>query len=302
MKKLFALFLAFCLAVGCGVCRAEEEETVIVASFYPVYILAKNVLQDVPGVRLACMAAPSTGCLHDYQLLTSDMRALSSAAALLINGAGMEGFLPMIREQLPDLPIVDCGAGVALLEEEDHHSDEDGHGEEGNPHIWLSPVNAIQMVQNMADGLSALLPEAAGIIQRNANDYEARLSALDAELAAVIAALPGRDIVTFHEAFPYFAARYGLNVAAVVAIEPEEPLSPRMLTNVIERVRAAGNPPLFAEAQYDSAALRIISQETGAPLYALNALTSGPDALTAYEDGMRENLAALTEALGNERP
>ena len=77
-----------------GSCVLAEDVN-IVASFYPVYIFAQNILKDIPGVSLSCMTAPSTGCLHDYQLLTGDMRLLARADALLINGAGMESFLPV---------------------------------------------------------------------------------------------------------------------------------------------------------------------------------------------------------------
>ncbi len=300
MKKIFAVLMLLPLLLCCG-CAAQAEETRLVASFYPVYILAENVLRDVPNVSLTSMTAPSTGCLHDYQLLTSDMRALSGAAGFLINGAGMEAsFLPEIQAQLPGLAIVDCSQGVALIAEDAEHAQEHpdhDHGEY-NAHIWLAPQNAIQMVRNLESGLSALLPQQAEKIRQNAEEYIARLEALDAELAAAIAALPRKQLVTFHEAFPYFAKAYGLEVAAVVALEPDEPLSPRMLAQVVEIVRAAGNPPLFADPQYASAALTAISQETGAPIYTLDPLVTGDGGLTAYEDAMRSNLATLQQALG----
>ena len=111
-------------------------------------------------------------------------------------------------------------------------------------------------------------------------------------------ALTRRQIVTFHEAFPYFAAAYDLEVVAVVALEPDEPLSPRMLARVVEQVRAAGNPPLISEPQYEGSALRAVAQETGAPVYELDPLVTGDGALTAYEDVMRKNAQTLIEALG----
>ena len=295
MKKALCLLLALLLPLS-G-CAAGAEEITIAASFYPVYVLAENVLNGVTGVRVVCMTAPSTGCLHDYQLLTGDMRTLAGAGALLINGAGMEGFLPDVAAQLPQLPIIDCSQGIALIEEEETE-DHQGHSHgEANAHIWLAPKNAIQMVRNMAAALQALLPQAAEQIGANAEAYIGRLEALDAELAAAISALPHKDIVTFHEAFPYFAEAYGLRVVAVVALEPEEPLSPRLLAEVVDQVHAAGNPPLFSEPQYENAAVRAVSQETGAPVFELDPLVTGDGALTAYEDVMRRNLKVLQEAL-----
>lgn len=297
MKKCFALLLAL-LMVSLSGCVAAAEDVDLMATFYPVYILAENVLDGVEGVTLSSMTPPNTGCLHDYQLLTSDMRALAKCSALLINGAGMETFLPDVTGQFPDLTVIDCSQGVELLtEEEDHGHDHDQLTY--NAHIWLAPENAIQMVRNLRDGLSALLPDQKDRIAENAEAYIERLTALDEELRAAIEPLPRKQIVTFHEAFPYFARAYGLEVAAVVALEPDEPISPRMLKQVIEKVRAAGNPPLFSEPQYESTVLRTVAQETGAPVYELDPLVTGDGAKNAYEDVMRKNLKVLLEALGN---
>ncbi len=301
MKKSLVLLLVLLLVSLAG-CGAAAEDISVVATFYPVYVLAENVLDGVEGVTLSSMTPPSTGCLHDYQLLTSDMRALAKAQALLINGAGMESFLSDVTGQFPKLAVIDCSVGVDLIaeeeEEEEAHDQGHDHGEY-NAHIWLAPENAIQMVKNLRDGLSVLLPDQAERIVANAEAYMERLTVLDAELRAAIEPLPRKEIVTFHEAFPYFARAYGLEVKAVVALEPDEPVSPRMLKEVIAKVKAAGNPPLFSEPQYESAALRTVAQETGAPVYELDPLVTGDGAKTAYEDVMRKNLAVLLEALSD---
>jgi len=300
MKKILCILLVLFFLPLCPGMAAEKT---IVASFYPVYILAANVLGGVEGVKLSSMTAPATGCLHDYQLLTSDMRALSKAEALLINGAGMENFLPDLQKQMPGLAIVDCSQGIELICTEDHaHQDAHHDHEHGefNAHIWLDPENAVMMVENLVSALSDILPGQAEKIQQNGAAYIARLKTLDEELAAAIAALPRKTIVTFHEAFPYFARAYGLEVAAVVALEPDEPISPRMLSQVVEAVKNAGNPPLFTEPQYDSAALTAIQQETGAAVFELDPMVTGDGALTAYEDTMRKNLSVLQAALGDE--
>ena len=304
MKK-FLCFLLLLTMLPFAPAKGEEEEIAIVASFYPVYIIAANVLEGVEGVHLSAMTPPSAGCLHDYQLLVSDMRALAQADLFLINGAGMEAFLPQVTGQFPALQVVDCSHGIALLcnEEEHHHhshEEEGGHHheeEEYNPHIWLNPRNAIIMTENIAAALSELMPLQAEKIRQNARQYAARLEALDAEISAALQSLPHREIVTFHESFPYFADAYGLHVAAVVTLEPDSPLSPRMILEIVEKVRVAGNPPLFAEPQYPSAALRAISLETGAPVYQLDPLSSGDGSLTGYEDTLRKNVAVLIDAL-----
>lgn len=290
MKKAVALLLLIALLAPTLAACALAEEQLVMTSFYPVYVLAQNVLAGVEGVTVKNLAAPTTGCLHDYQLLAGDVRALSTADALLINGAGMEQYLDDLTAQLPDLPVVDCSAGVALLPDE--------HEGEMNAHIWLDAQNAARMVDNMGDGLCALFPESADVIAENAKAYAASLRALDEEIKQTLDVLASRDIVTFHEAFPYFAKAYGLNVVAVVTVEADEALSPRRLAAVVDAVRAAGNPPLFTEPQYAPDAAVAIHQETGAPIFALDPLVTGDGAATAYQDVMRANADALLKALG----
>ena len=298
MKKLLCLLLALLL---CTPAFASAET--IVTSFFPIYVFALNLLDGAEGVTLASLAEPTSGCLHDYQLQTSDMKALAKADAFLINGAGMESYLEGVFEAFPALPVVDASTGVALLEDcTDGHDHEDGHGHDHayNAHIWLDAENAVIMVGNLAEGLIAALPAHAETIAANRDAYIARLTALDAEITSALADLPHKDIITFHEAFPYFANAYGLNVAAVVNRDPDDALSPRALAELCKLVKSLGVPPLFIEPQYEDMAAQTVARETGAAIHTLDPIVTGPAndvPLTYYEDMMRQNLAVLLSAL-----
>src|SRR3989339_1276626 len=101
---VFFLFFGF---VSSG--WAEErkpEEIRIVASFYPMYIMTRNVVKDVPGVTVSSLAPSMTGCLHDYALTTADMKSLAGANVFVGNGAGMEAFLERIAAQYPHIRFV----------------------------------------------------------------------------------------------------------------------------------------------------------------------------------------------------
>ncbi len=300
MKKLLTLLLALMLLSVPALASAET----VVTSFYPIYLFAFNLLHDIDGVEVTNLTEPTTGCLHDYQLQTGDMKMLAKADAFLINGAGMEGYLEGVFEAFPALPVIDASTGVALLEDcSDHDHDEHGdhdHNHAYNAHIWLDAQNAILMVNNLADGLIAALPQHADAIAANRDAYIARLTALDTELEAALSAVPNKDIITFHEAFPYFAHAYGLNVAAVINRDPDDALSPRQLAELCKTVESLGAPPLFVEPQYEDMAAQTISRETGAAIHTLDPIVTGPaDApLTHYEDAMRQNLAVLLQALG----
>ena len=299
MKKLLCLLLALL----CMIVFASAET--VVTSFYPIYLFAANLLDGAEGVTLTSLAEPGAGCLHDYQLQTGDMKELAKADAFLINGAGMEGYLEGVFEAFPALTVVDASTGVELLEDcsdgHDHDHDDHGHDHAYNAHIWLDASNAVIMVNNLAEGLIAALPAQADVIAANRDAYIARLTALDAEIESALAAVPSKDIITFHEAFPYFANAYGLNVAAVVNRDPDDALSPRALAELCKRVQSRGVPPLFTEPQYEDKAAQTIARETGAAIHTLDPIVTGPEndmPLTYYEDVMRQNLNVLLDALG----
>ena len=287
MKK----FLALILVIACLLPAAAMAETVV-TSFYPIWLFARCLLEHCDGVEVHCLTEPTTGCLHDYQLSTSDMKSLSAADVFLINGAGMESFLTMVTEAFPALPVVDASAGIDLLPDESGET-------EWNAHVWLDAGNAQIMVSNMAEGLIAALPAYADTIAADRDAYLLRLRQLDEELRASLADLPSKQIVTFHEAFPYFARAYGLEVVAVVALDPEDSLSPRRLAELVTKVDALGDPPLFTEPQYASLAAETVSAETGAPIWQLDPCVTGPEdaPLTYYEDVMRSDRDILVQAL-----
>lgn len=299
MKKLLAMLLAAIMLPTCALGQT------IVTSFYPIYILTLNLTDGIDDLEVVNMAAPGTGCLHDYQLQTSDMKKLAVADVFLINGAGMESYLTNVMEAFPSLPVVDASAGIALLCNEEHdHDDHDDHDHgEYNAHVWLDADNAQTMVRNLAEGLIAAYPEHSEAIAANRDAYILRLSDLDAEITAALADLPNKDIITFHEAFPYFANAYGLNVAAVVNRDPDDALSPAALAELVKLVIELGTPPLFTEPQYEDMAAQTIARETGAKIYTLDPVVTGPEEdvpLTYYEDAMRSNVQVLLTALSGE--
>ena len=296
-KSMLSALLALALAM-CSGCAAEEDAgKTIVTSFYPMYVFTQNVVRDVPGVRVVNMASESAGCLHDYQLQTRDMITLEGADALVINGGGMEQFMDKVIAQRPELPVINASDGIEMLCGEDDH---DGHDHDHgvyNAHVWLDPALAMRQVQNIADGLAAVDSENAEAYQRNAAAYKARLQALHAELSAQLAPLAGSAIVTFHEAFTYFADAYGLVVAGVIANDAGEEPSTRQIAATCDLVKQYQVKALFVEPQYPTKSAETIARETGAKVFTLDPVVSGDGSPESYENAMRENARVLTEAL-----
>ncbi len=290
-KRLAGAFLimmaVFLLTPDVGV-RAEEKPIKVVASFYPVYIMAQNVVRDVPGVTVTSLTPPVSGCLHDYALTTNDMKKLEGADILVVNGAGMEAFLDRIMLQYPQIRIITLSEGIPLIK---------GIGAEGdNPHVWVSISNAIAEVRNLGVHMEAADAGHAELYRSNTRVYVDKLTVLQQRMQAGLAPYKGRKIITFHEAFPYFARAFGLEVAAVVTREPGSEPGARELADTIDLVKKSGIKALFSEPQYPSLAAQTIARETGAVVYALDPAVSGPDVPEAYLKIMEKNLEVLKNA------
>lgn len=188
------------------------------------------------------------------------------------------------------MKVIDASRGIELLKDEE--------GE--NPHVWLSITDAIRQVENIADQLSEADPKHADAYKANAAAYTDKLKALQGRLHAQLDSLPHRDIVTFHEAFPYFAKEFNLNIVKVIEREPGTEPTPSELQETIEEVNKLPVRVLFTEPQYSPSAAETISRETGAKIYSLDPVVTGEaddSALDAYITTMEKNAAVLQEAL-----
>jgi len=266
-----------------------NKSLTLVTSFYPMYIAAVNIAKEVPGVKVINMTPPQTGCLHDYQLKPDDLKTLSEAQIFVVNGAGMESFLDKVVDQQPNLKIVDASEGIALIK---------GEGEEGdNPHVWVSISSAAQQVKNIGLQLAALDPDHAAQYSANTTAYVDKLEALRAQMHQALDGAKNRDIITFHEAFPYFAREFNLNIVAVIEREPGSEPSAAELADTIETVQNSKIKALFAEPQYPAKAAETIARETEAKVFILDPVVIGPMDPDAYLKIMESNLKILEEAL-----
>ena len=259
----------------------------VVTSFYPVYVAVLNVTAGIPGVEVSNLASPHVGCLHDYQLTAGDVRRLADADLLLVNGAGMEPFLGKVAQQSPGVRVVGVSQGIALLDD--------------NPHVWVSLEGARRQTENIAAALAAAAPDRADAFRANASAYNASLSALEEKMRAALAPYAGTPIVTFHEAFPYFARDFDLDLAGEIEREPGAEPSARELADTVKLVRERKVKALFAEPQFPDKSAQVVARETGVRVYSLDPVVTGPsdpeEARGAYLRAMEKNLEVLQEAL-----
>ncbi|MBP3914937.1 MULTISPECIES: metal ABC transporter substrate-binding protein [unclassified Clostridium] len=316
-KLLILLITTSLLFIGCNnntnSNKTTDDDTLnIVTSFYPLYISTINITKDIPNVSVTNMTKSQTGCLHDYQLTPQDLKTLENADILVVNGAGMESFLDSIISQYPDLQIINATEGLDLLEDDTHshddheHDDEDEHAEdhdhehEYNAHVWVSVTGNIDEVKNISSQLEVLDPENKTAYEANTNTYVSKLEDLKNEMHVELDNLPNKDIITFHEAFPYFAEEFNLNIAGVIEIEPDSEPSAKEIEEIINTIKTKNIKALFTEPQYSSKIAETIATETGATVYELDPIVTGdanPDAYDDYINKMKKNLDVLKEAL-----
>lgn len=274
---------------------SETDQLRILTTFLSVYAHAASVAGDRAEVDI--LVGDDIG-VHDFSPRPADMARIADADILVFNGAGIEPWLDGLVRGAgnPDLVLVDLADDMELIPSPPRFGVETGESDEPNPHTWLDPVLAMRQVGTLRDALIAADPEGTDIYRANAERYLERLRKLDADFQRVLGPLPSKKLVTFHDAFPYFARRYGFESLGYISEFPERDPSPVELAALINRIRAGGVKVLFAETGYEPALLQRVAAETGARVSILNTLEIGPSGPDAYLDGMRVNLEALRAA------
>jgi len=339
LKKLLPLVLALVLTLtACGPASQEvsEDETfTLVTTTYPVYLLAKEVTRDVEGITVTCMINQGIGCLHDYTLSIHDMKILDRADLLALSGAGLEDSMADAIAAA-GCPQIDCSAGIELLEsthahdhdhgadadeaddhdhedeaepEEDahHHEDEadtdydyDAHDHEHDNHIWMDPLRAGQMIQNLAKGLAQADPANGETYLANAQAAAALLAQAHGEIAASLADLSCRDIITFHDGFAYFADTFSLTILRSMEEEAGSEASAHDVVEILEEIEHHTLPAIFTEVNGGTATAEMIQRECGIPIYPLDMMMSGPtedvNGIHTYLDRILQNAETLQEA------
>ncbi len=306
INRLARVATAFLVLVPLVVTRAATEPRLrVVATILPAYCVAANIGGDLVDIRYLVGAG---GDGHDYQLTPRDRSDIENARLLLKNGLGIE---PWLRKTIASAPaslrVVDLSKGLderlmasSDAHGHDHHDSSDGPGHvhaEMNPHIWLDPVLMIRMVTNALSAFQGVDPLRADRYARNASNFVARLEALDAELVRGIEPFKGAAIVTFHDAFPYFARRYGLKIVGVIEEIPDVDPTARHLTELSAAIRKERARAIFVEPRHPARLAERLGRDLRLKVGMLDTLEAGSPDIDAYEKGMRGILKNLQSTL-----
>ena len=289
MKKsiLFGILTALLVLLVlpfCGTPAVEKPRLTVVCATYPIYLFASSLAENVDGVAVERLDTGTASCLHDYTLSMADMKKLERADIIALNGAGLEEFLEDALAA-SDAQVIDCSAGVELLENLSHRHDGDGHDSHDHghwdPHYWMDPANARIMADNLRGGMALTDPEHAGEYEANAVKTEEILLQVEKDARELMErylpqGVPG--LITFHDGFPYFARAFHLPLLASIEEEAGSEASAREIVEITELVKEYDIPVIFTEVNGSDATARAISRETGCRVAQLTMIMDGPDA------------------------
>lgn len=295
MKRYIVFLLCILLLAGTlGGCT-DIPQAEIAATTLPVYEFTAALCAGTP-LTVARLVTQDVSCLHDYALNVRQVKALEAAQVIVLSGAGLEE--SFLSGTIPEEKCIDASSGLSLLCPETGHDHDPGHdhshSHEQDPHIWLSPENAMVMAENICQGLTARYPQYEAVFSGNLAALLSELEALLEYGRLELAGLTCRDLVTFHDGFSYFAQCFDLTILEAVEEESGSEASAKELIHLISIVEHHALPAIFIERNGSVSAADVIARETGALVFSLDMVMAGD----SYFEAMYHNINTVKEALG----
>jgi zinc transport system substrate-binding protein len=275
--------------------NALAQPMKVMASIYPIGDMVREVGGDRVEVKVLL---PPGASPHVFEPTMKTAKEIQQAGLFFVVGAGLDQWAEkLVRGSKEKIRVVVLSEGMTLLKEEGDHDHGHGHGHEaGNPHVWLDPVLAVDMVKKIGKILEETDPKGAGVYRIRSAAYIAKLEGLDAEIRKTVSSFRIKSFVSFHPAWDYFALRYGLKSVGVIEESPGKEPSSRKLQAIVKAIRDYHIRAVFAEPQLNPKAAEVIAREAGVKVIMLDPEGGLPGRET-YMGLMRYNLERLKEAM-----
>ena len=311
MKKSYFIALIALVLFGCqsvtdnkdiSASPQKSEKISIVTSFYPLAFLTENIAREKGDV---INLAGNTD-VHEYRPSPQDMIKLYDADLIVIQGAELEPWvddaLPELKRKRKNLLEVSHDLPLAKMEEHEHHHDEEEeehhHHGEFDPHTWLDPVLAQQMIDAIAQSLKNVDSQNSDFYQKNADQLKQEFMTLDDAYKSGLSLCEQDEVITSHDAFGYLASRYEFQVHSIAGISTHDEPSAHTLAELKEEAEE-GITHILTEQSSITRFAETLSSETGLQMLPLNPLGRGTlDPNKDFFDVMNENLQTLKTALG----
>jgi len=304
VRAAVALLALLLVAAACG----DAGRSGTSAGAGPVKVVTTTTIfadfvRNVGGDRVSVESlVPKGGEVHTFDPSPSDIRRITDASLIFVNGLGLDDWLTdLVADAGTSAPVVSLGddlPGATLLAAD---GGEDVHnGDAVNPHLWMNVAYASKYAARIAHELSRVDPDGADAYAAGLATYQAQLADLDAYAREQLGGIPEADrtVVSFHDAFPYFAAAYGLTIDGTVVTAPGQDPSAGEIAVLVSAIRTDHVKAIFAEAQFSDDLVRTISAETGATVVSsLYTDSVGDPPQDTYESMMRWNVDEVVGAL-----
>jgi ABC-type Zn uptake system ZnuABC Zn-binding protein ZnuA len=237
---------------------------------------------------------------HTYTPKPGDIRTVHGAAVLVQVGLGLEVWVDgLIRNAAnKNLKMITVSKGIPLLRDEEVPSgNEESEHPMGNPHIWLDPERAKEMVRNITEGLIQADPKRRKLYLSNQGVYLSEIDALSKDIQRSTRNLRSRSFIAHHPAWPYFAKRFGLNVAGVIQHQVGSEPSANHLAALIRTMKKEKIRVIVSEPQLSPKIPNALARETGARIVVLTPIPGGLPGTETYLKMMKYNAEQLIQGL-----
>ncbi|MFN0026543.1 MAG: metal ABC transporter substrate-binding protein [Acidimicrobiales bacterium] len=268
-----ALLVVIAVAGACGSDTGGDlgggtaggaDRLLVAATVAPI----TSIVSAVVGERARIVGlVPEGRDSHTFEPEPSAAQLLSQADVIFVNGLQLEEPLVALAEQnrREDAEIVSLGRET--LSEDQYIFDFSYPAQDGkpNPHLWTSPPLVARYAEVIAERMAALDPDGAAEYQANLAAFSGRIDALDAAMRRAFATIPDgqRKLLTYHDAYAYFAREYGWEVIGAFEVPDFGEPSPKDVAALIEQVRSSGVRAIFGSEVFPSAVMEQIGAETG---------------------------------------
>lgn len=286
LKKIFIILLIFVvLAAALSGCSAPQvsQKLKVGVTIYPFFDAVKSIGGDLVDVVLIVPVGSSP---HDYTVTPNDIKNLEDAKVIFENGFGLEAFLTPILNSV-NTEVVNVSEGLSDVVAK----------HDGNPHLWLNPQYFVLQSAVIKDALCKLDPQNAILYEKNYESYQNAILLKAEALRKEVSQLENRNLITFHDAFPYFAEYFGLNILASVETDPNRLPTPKDILDIESLIKKYHIRVVFKEPQLSPDIYKSIVEDTGVTVVSLDPLGGGT--IKTYNDLIEYNVDTIIDGLSN---
>lgn len=288
----------------------ESQKTIhVFASFYPYYDFARQIGGE--HVKITTIV-PSGTEPHSFEPSPKTIADLERADVFIYNGLDMEPWVEKVLVLLEgkDIKVIDASKSVELLTLGEEHHEEDDHDHEQeeehkhglyDPHIWVDPVNVIQISETIKEVFVDTDPDHQSIYEKNYSRFKEELEKLNDQFIEELKGATNRKIIVSHSAFGYLAKRYNIEEIAVAGISPNAEPSPKRLAELTKLAKEHHIKYIFFEALANVKTAEVLANEAGLQVLTLYNIEGLTEEQKNNGDGyisiMYQNLETLKKAL-----